>query len=153
MILITDKTIDTSKVLDSVKSNLAGASVLFVGTTRQFTGDKETIQLEYECYETMAVEKIQQLVDIAESKWNIEQCSVVHRIGVVELGEASIAVAVSTGHRKESFEAAAWMVDELKIQVPIWKKEFWADGKTEWVHPSGAPRPTPQDLNSIEGGG
>ncbi|MGB1931071.1 MAG: molybdenum cofactor biosynthesis protein MoaE, partial [Mariniblastus sp.] len=133
MILITDKTIDTSKVLDSVKSNLAGASVLFVGTTRQFTGDKETIQLEYECYESMAVEKIQQLVDIAESKWNIEQCSVVHRIGVVELGEASIAVAVSTGHRKESFEAAAWLVDELKIQVPIWKKEFWADGKTEWV--------------------
>ena len=153
MILITDKTIDTSKVLDSVKSNLAGASVLFVGTTRQFTGDKETIQLEYECYELMAVEKIQQLVDIAESRWDIEQCSVVHRIGVVELGEASIAVAVSTGHRKESFEAAAWMVDELKIQVPIWKKEFWADGKTEWVHPSGVPLPTPKDLNSIEGGG
>ena len=76
MILITHKTIDTSKVLDSVKSNLAGASVLFVGTTRQFTGDKETIQLEYECYESMAVEKIQQLVDIAESKWDIEQCSV-----------------------------------------------------------------------------
>ncbi len=153
MILITDKTIDTSKVLNSVKSNLAGASVLFVGTTRQFTGDKETIQLEYECYESMAVEKIQQLVDIAESKWNIEQCSVVHRIGVVELGEASIAVAVSTGHRKESFEAAAWLVDELKIQVPIWKKEFWADGKTEWVHPNGVPRPSPKDLNSIEGGG
>ena len=77
----------------------------------------------------------------------------VHRIGVVELGEASIAVAVSTGHRKESFEAAAWMVDELKIQVPIWKKEFWADGKTEWVHPNGVPRPNPKDLNSIEGGG
>ncbi len=153
MILITDKIIDTSKVLDSVKSNLAGASVMFVGSTRQYTGDKETIQLEYECYESMAVEKIQQLVDIAASKWNIEQCSVVHRIGVVELGEASIAVAVSTGHRRESFEAAAWLVDELKIQVPIWKKEFWADGKTEWVHPTGEPRPTSKDLNSIEEGG
>lgn len=152
MIFITTKAIDTSKVLESVKSKQAGASVLFVGTTRQFTGDKETVQLEYECYEAMAVEKIQQLVDSVHSKWNIEHCSVVHRIGVVGLGESSIAVAVSSGHRQESFEAAAWLVDELKIQVPIWKKEFWADGKTEWVHPSGAPKPTSQDLNSAHGG-
>jgi len=152
MIFITTKAIDTLKVLESVKSKQAGASVLFVGTTRQFTGEKETVQLEYECYESMAVEQIQQLVDSVQSKWNIEHCSVVHRIGVVGLGESSIAVAVSSGHRQESFEAAAWLVDELKIQVPIWKKEFWADGKTEWVHPSGAPKPTPQDLNSAQGG-
>lgn len=152
MIFITPKAIDTSKVLESVKSQQAGASVLFVGTTRQFTGEKETVQLEYECYEAMALEKIQQLVDTVKAKWNIEHCSVVHRIGVVGLGESSIAVAVSSGHRLESFEAAAWLVDELKIQVPIWKKEFWADGKTEWVHPSGAPKPTPQDFNSAQGG-
>ena len=147
MISITSDPIDVAEVLESVKSNQAGASVLFVGTTRQFTGEKETIQLEYECYEAMAVEKIQQLVDAARAKWNVEQCSVVHRIGVVGLGESSIVVAVSTGHRKESFAAAEWLVDELKIQVPIWKKEFWADGETEWVHPCSDQQPTPGPPN------
>lgn len=151
MISITSDAIDPLEVLESVKSNQAGASVLFVGSTRQFTGEKETLQLEYECYESMARAKIQQLVDAAGDKWNIEQCSVVHRIGVVGLGESSIVVAVSTGHRKESFEAAAWLVDELKIQVPIWKKEFWADGKTEWVHPSGDQRRIPKNLNASRG--
>ena len=136
MIRITSDAINPVEVLESVKSNQAGASVLFVGTTRRFTEGKETLQLEYECYESMAIEKIQQLVDVARAKWNILQCSVVHRIGVVGLGESSIVVAVSTGHRKESFEAAVWLVDQLKIQVPIWKKEFWANGNTEWVHPS-----------------
>jgi molybdopterin synthase catalytic subunit len=152
MISITDESIDTLKVLESVKSNLAGASVLFVGSTRQFTGDKETVRLEYECYQTMAVEKIQQLIDLASTKWEITRCSVVHRIGIVGLGESSIAVAVSTAHRKASFEAAAWLVDELKIQVPIWKKELWASGETEWVHPSGTVRPIPINFdNSQEG--
>ena len=91
--------------------------------------------------------KIQQLVDAARAKWNVEQCSVVHRIGVVGLGESSIVVAVSTGHRKESFAAAEWLVDELKIQVPIWKKEYWADGETEWVHPCSDQQPTPGTPN------
>ncbi|MDA7858251.1 molybdenum cofactor biosynthesis protein MoaE [bacterium] len=151
MISITSKAIDTKEVLESVKSDQAGASVLFVGSTRQFTGEKETIRLEYECYESMALEKIQQLVDLAQSKWDIQQCSVVHRTGLVGLGESSIAVAVSTGHRKESFEAAAWLVDELKIRVPIWKKEIWADGKTEWVHPAGGQQPNPGNLNHPQG--
>lgn len=151
MIRITNDAIDPVEVLESVKSNQAGASVLFVGTTRQFTGEKETLQLEYECYESMAVEQIQQLVDVAHGKWNIVQCSVVHRIGVVGLGDSSIAVAVSTGHRKESFEAAVWLVDQLKIQVPIWKKEFWANGNTEWVHPSGDQCQVLGNINSDRG--
>jgi molybdopterin synthase catalytic subunit len=130
MISITNESIDTLNVLESVKSELAGASVLFVGSTRQFTGEKETVRLEYECYQSMAVEKIQQLIDLASTKWEITRCSVVHRIGIV----------------------AAWLVDELKIQVPIWKKELWASGETEWVHPSGTVRPIPINFdNSQEG--
>ena len=67
-----------------------------------------------------------------------ESGAIVHRVGTVELGEASIAVAVSSPHRADSFEAGRWLVDVLKTEVPIWKREYWADGSTEWVHPDGA---------------
>ena len=135
MIEITHQPISTDSVLASVQSERAGASVLFVGTTRRFTRDKETLQLDYECYEQMAIKKMEQLRDQALSKWPIVECSIVHRIGRVALGEASIAVAVSTPHRVASFEAAQWLVDTLKKQVPVWKREHWADGSQEWVHP------------------
>ena len=135
MIKITTQKIKTDEVLASVQSELAGAAVLFVGSTRQFTNRKETTKLEYECYEAMAIKKMEELRGLAMEKWPIEKCSVVHRIGLVELGEASIAIAVSTPHRVASFAAAEWLVDTLKQQVPIWKREFWADGSEEWVHP------------------
>ncbi len=135
MIEITENPIDTDQVLKSVNSIHAGASVLFVGTTRQFTRGKETLKLDYECYQEMAIKKMSQLRDQAMAKWPVTECSIIHRIGTVELGEASIAVAVSTPHRADSFAAAQWLVDTLKQEVPIWKREHWADGSPEWVHP------------------
>ena len=138
MIEITKNPIDTAAVLASVQSVDAGAAVLFVGSTRQFTQGKETLKLDYECYESMALKKMQQILDQAKSKWEITLCSIVHRIETVELGEASIAVAVSSPHRSDSFEAGRWLVDTLKMDVPIWKREYWADGTEEWVHPEGA---------------
>lgn len=148
MIEITNQPIDTAAVLSSVHSELAGSSVLFVGTTRKFTGEKETTKLEYECYEAMALKQMESLKEQAMVKWPIDKCSIVHRVGVVELGEASIAVAVSTPHRIASFESANWLVDTLKKQVPVWKREHWADGSEAWVHPDEAilevDRQTPQ---------
>lgn len=138
MIEITSNPIDTQRVLESVNSVNAGASVLFVGTTRKFTGEKETLRLDYECYREMALKKMEQIRDQALTQWPIQKCSIVHRVGTVELGDASIAVAVSTPHRIASFEAAQWLVDTLKVQVPIWKREYWSDGSREWVHPDGA---------------
>lgn len=138
MIEITNQTIDTLAILNAVNSELAGASVLFVGTTRKFTGEKETQKLDYDCYQEMAIKKMEQLRDEAMQKWPIQECAIVHRVGTVELGEASIAVAVSTPHRVASFESAQWLVDTLKKQVPIWKREIWADGSEEWVHPNDA---------------
>lgn len=135
MIEITKQPIDTDDVLKSVQSDLAGASVLFVGTTRKFTDQRETLMLEYECYEEMAIKEMTELRAQATTRWPIEKCSIVHRVGPVGLGESSIAVAVSTPHRVASFEAAEWLVDTLKKQVPIWKREHWADGSQEWVHP------------------
>lgn len=135
MIEITEKPIDTHRVLESVQSDAAGASVLFVGATRRYTRGKETTKLNYECYEAMAIKKIAELRDQAMEKWPLECCSIVHRTGTVDVGETSIAVAVSTPHRADSFSAAQWLVDSLKQLVPIWKQEHWSDGTQQWVHP------------------
>jgi len=135
MIEITPNTIDTEAVLRSVSSPKCGAAVLFVGTTRQFTDQRETEKLTYEGYQPMALQKMNELRDAAIAKWEIEECSIVHRVGVVEVEAASIVVAVSSPHRVASFEAASWIMDQLKQVVPIWKQEHWADGVTEWVHP------------------
>ncbi len=138
MIKIVQEKIDTAEVLASVQSESCGANVLFVGTTRNLTDGQETKRLSYDCYSEMATKEIQKLCDQAFSKWPIERVSAVHRTGMVEVGEASIAIAVSSPHRQAAFAAAQWLIDTLKKQVPIWKQEHWADGTTEWIHPDGA---------------
>ena len=142
MIEITSNTIDTEAVLRSVSSPNCGAAVLFVGTTRQFTNDRETTTLAYECYQPMAIAKMNELRDSALAKWDIEKCSIVHRVGVVDVEAASVVVAVSSPHRVASFESASWIMERLKQVVPIWKQEHWADGDTEWVHPHTPPAET-----------
>ncbi len=135
MIRLTQEPIDTNTVLTSVLDHAAGAAVLFVGTTREFTQGRQTTSLEYDCYPAMAKKELHELIDQAHARWPIVKASLVHRLGEVGLGEVSIAVAVSCQHRSDAFESAQWMMDRLKEVVPIWKKECWADGTTEWVHP------------------
>ena len=137
--LITDK-IDTQTLLDRVTTPAVGAVVLFVGTTREFTNGRQTASLDYECYEEMAKKKLSELEQQARERWDISDCVIVHRLGHVPLAEASIAIAVSSAHRAVAFEAGRWLIDTIKEEVPIWKKENWADGTTEWVHPSGEKR-------------
>jgi molybdopterin synthase catalytic subunit len=96
---------------------------------------KETLRLEYDCYKPMATSKLEALKLEAMEKWPLLKCAIVHRIGVVANGKASVAVAVSSPHRAAAFEASQWIMDRLKRVVPIWKKEHWADGSTEWIHP------------------
>jgi len=145
MISIVTEKIDTQALLESVSSPKSGASVLFVGTTRQFTGERETTFLSYECYQEMAITKLKELCDRAAEKWPIEQSAIVHRIGQVDIEEASVAVAVSTPHRKDAFEAAEWLMDRLKEEVPIWKKEHGIDGNQQWVHEGAVTeKPRPQ---------
>jgi molybdopterin synthase catalytic subunit len=142
MIEITSNPINTQVLLESVSSPTCGAAVLFVGTTRQFTDGRETEKLAYECYQPMAIKKLNELREAALEKWKIENCSIVHRIGIVQLEAASIAVAVSSPHRVASFEAASWIMDRLKKDVPIWKQEHWADGDRHWVHPENEKKPS-----------
>lgn len=135
MIDIVDCPIDSAALVSKVTAAEAGAVVLFLGTTRSVTHGRETKSLDYECYPEMARSKIAELESIARQRWPLVGCAIVHRIGTVLPGEASVAVAVSTAHRDAAFEAGKWLIDTLKEEVPIWKRENWADGTTEWVHP------------------
>lgn len=135
MIQLTHQPIDTTAVLADVTSSRAGAVVLFVGTTREMTGGRRTESLDYECYPEMAERKLVELEAEARRQWPLVECAIVHRLGHVELGEASIAIAVSSPHRDAAFAAGKWLIDTIKQVVPIWKRENWADGATEWVHP------------------
>jgi len=136
MIELTQTKIDTQSLTDRVTTPAAGAVVLFIGTTREFTNGRQTASLDYECYEDMARKTLSQLERQARDRWPIVDCAIVHRLGHVPLAEASIAIAVSSPHRAVAFDAGRWLIDSIKEDVPIWKKENWADGTTEWVHPS-----------------
>jgi molybdopterin synthase catalytic subunit len=135
MIEITTQPIDHAAVTDRVRSNLAGAVCSFLGTVREMTGDRRTSSLDYEAYPAMAEKKMAELEAEARRRWPILEAVLVHRIGHLELGEISVVVAVSCPHRQQAFESCQWLIDTLKDVVPIWKKELWADGTEEWVHP------------------
>jgi molybdopterin synthase catalytic subunit len=135
MIFLTNRPIDASAVLADVASHDAGAVVLFFGTTREFSHGRRTLSLDYECYPQMAEKKLTELEAEARRRWPIIGCSIVHRLGRLELGEVSIAIAVSSPHRADAFAAGQWLIDTIKQDVPIWKQEHWADGTSEWVHP------------------
>ncbi len=135
MISLTQEPIDPSAVLAQVASHDAGAVVLFLGTTREFTHGRRTASLDYECYPQMAEQKLTELEAEARRRWPLTGCSIIHRLGHLELGEASIAIAVSSPHRAVAFAAGQWLIDTIKEVVPIWKCENWADGTSEWVHP------------------
>jgi molybdopterin synthase catalytic subunit len=135
MVELTETIIEHSAVTDRVRSHGAGAVCTFLGTVREMTAGRQTLSLEYEAYPEMALKKMQELEAEARSRWPIIDVAIVHRLGHLDLGEISVAVAVSCPHRNQAFEACRWLIDTLKEIVPIWKREFWADGREEWVHP------------------
>ena len=136
MILLTDTPIDATARLQSAQQPEAGAVVLFLGITRQFTHGRETVKLCYDAYRGMAVKELERLREEAMARWPLAACNIVHRLGETPLAEASVAIAVSSPHRADAFAAGEWLIDELKRRVPIWKQEHWADGSVEWVHPA-----------------
>ncbi len=136
MISLTTQPIQVEPMLKRLESRHGGAICLFLGTVREFTRDKRTLALEYEAYSEMAERKLAELEHQARARWPILGVEIAHRVGRLEGGEVSVAVAVSTPHRAESFEACRWLIDTLKEVVPIWKKEEWSDGSHEWIHPA-----------------
>ena len=132
---LTDEPIDYAALTESVRSTDSGAVVLFLGTVREMTDGRRTVALDYEAYGPMAEAKLDEIEAEARRRWPIDRVAIVHRVGRLELGDVSVAVAVSSPHGHEAFEAARFLIDTLKVTVPIWKKENWHDGTTEWVHP------------------
>lgn len=135
MIQLTHGPIDTNGLIQTVRSPAAGAVVLFLGTARETSGGRETTALEYECYPEMAQAKLAELERDAQARWPLVQCAVVHRLGRLAVGEIAVAIAVSSAHREPAFQAGQWLIDRIKDVVPLWKKEIWADGTSEWIHP------------------
>jgi molybdopterin synthase catalytic subunit len=135
MIRLTAEPIDYHALTEAVRRPGCGGVVLFLGTVRDLTGGRETVALDYEAYPAMAEKKMAEIEEDTRRRWPVGEMALVHRLGRLGVGEVSVAVAVSCPHRAEAFEACRHAIDRLKELVPIWKRENWADGATEWVLP------------------
>lgn len=133
--------IDPAAVLEAVRHVDAGGNVLFVGTARGTTDGVATRWLEYDAHEPLAMATLDGLRRDAINRFDLVACAVVHRLGIVPPGEASVAVATSAPHRASAFAAAEWLMAAIKRDVPIWKAEERPDGRRDWLHPESAPRP------------
>lgn len=120
MIVIQEKAIDVQVLFDAVHRKDAGAVVLFMGTVRS---DRDVVALDYEVYKEMALKQMGRLVERTKEKFGVVEIAVVHRIGRIAVGRASVAIAVAGRHRREAFEACEWLMDQIKRIVPIWKTE------------------------------
>jgi MoaE-MoaD fusion protein len=124
--------IDIAALEAAVADPGAGAIATFVGMTRNENSGRRVLRLEYEAYEPMALSEMRKLAEEAGQRWKITRAAITHRIGVVEIGEASVAIAVSAPHRAEAFSACRFLIDRIKEIVPIWKKEHFEGGEI-WV--------------------
>jgi molybdopterin synthase catalytic subunit len=120
--------IETERVLDAIKRPEDGAVAVFEGIVRHHTRGRRTLYLDYEAYEPMALQKMEDLASEALGKFVIREVALVHRVGRLEIGETSVLIVVASAHRAAAFDACRWLIDTLKRTVPIWKKEYFADG-------------------------
>ena len=131
-ITIGREPIDVAGLERAVAEPSAGAIVTFAGTTRADNAGRRVIRLEYEAYEPMALSEMRRLAYQAGERWQIVRIAIAHRIGLVNIGDTSVAIAVSAAHRAEAFEACRFAIDRLKEVVPIWKKEYFEGGEV-WI--------------------
>ena len=132
LIRVTPDELNTVEAIRAVGSPAAGAINVFLGVVRDNNLGRKVQYLEYDAYPSMAEKVMRELAEEAKERFGLENCAVLHRTGRLEIGEASLLIAVSCGHRAKSFEAGHWLVDEIKKRVPVWKKEVWEDGAA-WV--------------------
>ena len=125
--------LDVAQAFAFLQTSRAGGLSVFAGTTRRWTSGVETVRLEYEGYRPMALAEMRKIAAEAAETWPILKACLVHRLGVVPAGEASVVVGVAAAHREEAFAACRFLIDTLKARVPIWKREVYRDGRAEWV--------------------
>ncbi len=133
---ISAQSLNIQSCIDWVMSPQSGGIDLFIGTVRDVTKGKPVVRLEFEAYEPMALKEMQKIAEQAFEKWPVQKLLIHHRIGILEVGEVPVIIAVSCAHRDAAFEACRYIIDTLKQNVPIWKKEIFEDGEV-WVaaHP------------------
>lgn len=126
--------LSVAEIYELASDSKNGAVVTFCGTVRNQTDGKPVICLEYQAYEPMTMQVFYQIADDIRQKWpDVNRVVIHHRIGRLKIGEISVYVAVGCPHRSEAFEACRYAIDTLKHNAPIWKKEFWLDGTSNWV--------------------
>ena len=136
LIHITDQPLNLKAVVEAVAQPSQGGLNVFIGNVRDQTKGKSVMRLEYEAYEPMAISEMTKIARQVQEKWPLAHIAIHHRVGVLQIGEAAVIIAVSTPHRAQAFAACQFAIDTLKETVPIWKKEFFDDGAV-WVaaHP------------------
>ena len=131
-IILSDNTLSEKNCLDFVKTDDSGGIVVFVGTVRNQTKGKRVLRLDFEAYVPMAILEMNKIAEQAIEKFSLKKIAIHHRVGMLEVGEIPVVIAVSAPHRGAAFEACAFAIDTLKETVPIWKKEIFEDGEV-WV--------------------
>jgi molybdopterin synthase catalytic subunit len=134
MFTVTTEPLSVQRLNDAVKCPTDGAVVTFDGIVRNNFEGRPVQYLEYEAYAAMAEKKLAEIGEEVRQKFAVGNIAMMHRIGRLEIGESSIVIAVAAPHRHAAFEACAYAMDRVKEEVPVWKKEFFADGDAHWVN-------------------
>ena len=139
---LTHTPIDLSQLIARVSAPEQGGIATFLGLVRNHQDGRGVLRLEYSAYEPMAEAESARIVAEASSRWPVS-IALEHRLGSLAIGDAAVAVVAASAHRTAAFEACRYVIEEVKRRVPVWKKEFYADGTVAWVDPTrlGAPRP------------
>ena len=130
---IVDRPLDACALLAEVANTRNGASIVFVGTVRDQNDGAPVTGLDYSSYSQMAERELATIAGEASERWGTPDIVVEHRIGALDLGDASVVIAVAHPHRGAAYEASRYIIEELKKRLPIWKKEHYVDGRAEWV--------------------
>jgi molybdopterin synthase catalytic subunit len=133
---IVSRPIDVASLIGEVASHTSGATSLFLGTVRDVNDGRAVTGMEYTAYDAMASRELAKITGEAAERFGGVTLAVEHRVGVLTLGEVSVAIAASHPHRRDALDATRFVIEELKRRVPIWKREHYADGTREWVDPT-----------------
>lgn len=142
MSYLSREPIDVGELMRQVAAEEHGATTSFVGIVRNHQDGRSVLRLEYSAYEAMAEAECGRIVAEAERRWPV-RVALRHRVGALAIGDVAVAIAVGSGHRNAAFEACRFVIEAVKQQVPIWKKEFYSDGTIEWVDPTRPPATAP----------
>ena len=138
--------IRTQSVVERLKHPEDGSTIAFEGVVRNNTHGRQTLYLDYEAYEDMALKQMEELAEEAIRRFQVRETAIVHRLGRLEVGEISVLIVVASAHRAAAYEASRWLIDTLQRKVPIWKKEYFVDGAV-WADGE----PFPDDIARAQG--